>query len=1142
LVRQTTKVIVFEVLGVLSLMLMAAVGVLAFMLASGPVELGVFRDDVEQALTNARNGRAVTVDELTLQWSPADRRLFVVANGLSLKDENGEEAGVADRADLTLDAGAIFLGDMEVIQASLTGGWVELRNTVPNRWSIAGDPLPEIRAGVLPQTPQEWLDRINSVLGDVLTGADGFEQTNNLELLSFDEMDIRVLSQSGEPLASINEASGSIESIEGDLSLSLTGAGEGALLPEIFGLSIDTSGQFSELKANLDVGVLPISLLARSLGVPGLDESDLIAGTSFGATVLRDGGLDHVDLVLASQEGVVRIPGIDETISRLDAALSYRPSADEVVISRLGVESDRLQGTLSGRLVNVLSENKLRRIELASDSLDFDLTPMFESAWTLSDVAVSADVSDDFTVIAFDKAGFSVDDVEIRASGELDLSVDHKDGEIPLKLDLSTEAIGEFGKATVLKFWPVKLGDSGRRFVSQNLNAGIVTEASARLELKPDSMAQGFLRDEDLTVTFGFKGGDVRFMSDMPPATRAIGIGKLGGNSLCVAVTSAIYDDWNIQSADVKFPQLNPRGQDFFVTAIGSGPAISILRNLSESNLKLEENTGFDPERVSGDVRASLTLRRPALQNVAFEDVGLQVRGEIQNAGLKAAVGELDVSNGRVEVDLTEDRMILTGFGDLGSSPVQFTWRDSFDDDGAPADLSATAVITPDVLNTFGLIGRAFLTGEIPTEMQGQVGSGGLQKATFAFDLRDARIDVAEIGWIKPAGEAARATLTYTGDLREQASEIRLDSDKAKLDGSIRLASDGQLRELILRRLFLEDLADVSGDIKRDDTGGLLVTLGGAYLDVSSIISDIGAVGGASGEAGFDLTFDAQVERLKMRSNLDLTNAIISVTNTTKGLESFTAQGVSENGSTIDAFLKSNGPGQASDISLKASDAGFLAAAFFGADFITGGKLDLTGTLATETAPTKLMAKISDARLKNAPFFTQILSLASLRGLSDTLSGEGVLFSKIEAPITIGGGRYVVEGGRASGPALGLTVNGWIGADGKGIELDGVLVPSFGVNSVLGGVPIIGDLLVGREGEGIFSITYSVSGTLEKAQVAVNPLSAVTPGILRRIFENPSDTRIPKTLPVDPNLKPPGEKLPDLPDEEVISRTPDSDG
>ena len=114
--------------------------------------------------------------------------------------------------------------------------------------------------------------------------------------------------------------------------------------------------------------------------------------------------------------------------------------------------------------------------------------------------------------------------------------------------------------------------------------------------------------------------------------------------------------------------------------------------------------------------------------------------------------------------------------------------------------------------------------------------------------------------------------------------------------------------------------------------------------------------------------------------------------------------------------------------------------------------------------------------------------------------------------------------------------------DGRGIDLNGVLVPSFGVNSVLGGVPIIGDLIVGREGEGIFSITYSVTGTLEKAQVAVNPLSAVTPGILRRIFENPSDTSIPSALPVDPNLKPPTEKLPDLPDEEILAPTPGSDG
>ena len=92
--------------------------------------------------------------------------------------------------------------------------------------------------------------------------------------------------------------------------------------------------------------------------------------------------------------------------------------------------------------------------------------------------------------------------------------------------------------------------------------------------------------------------------------------------------------------------------------------------------------------------------------------------------------------------------------------------------------------------------------------------------------------------------------------------------------------------------------------------------------------------------------------------------------------------------------------------------------------------MDLRGSLATRDTPARLRATIENTRLTNAPFFTQILSLASLRGLTDTLAGDGVLFSRIEAPITIGGGRYVLDGARASGPALGRTVNGWVGIDG----------------------------------------------------------------------------------------------------------------
>lgn len=77
------------------------------------------------------------------------------------------------------------------------------------------------------------------------------------------------------------------------------------------------------------------------------------------------------------------------------------------------------------------------------------------------------------------------------------------------------------------------------------------------------------------------------------------------------------------------------------------------------------------------------------------------------------------------------------------------------------------------------------------------------------------------------------------------------------------------------------------------------------------------------------------------------------------------------------------------------------------------------------------------------------------------LLGEGVLFFCIEVLIMIGGGCYVIDGVWVSGLVFGLMVNGWIVVDGNGIDFDGVLVLSFGVNFVFGGVLIIGDLIVG---------------------------------------------------------------------------------
>ena len=69
------------------------------------------------------------------------------------------------------------------------------------------------------------------------------------------------------------------------------------------------------------------------------------------------------------------------------------------------------------------------------------------------------------------------------------------------------------------------------------------------------------------------------------------------------------------------------------------------------------------------------------------------------------------------------------------------------------------------------------------------------------------------------------------------------------------------------------------------------------------------------------------------------------------------------------------------------------------------------------------------------------------------------------------------------------------------IGLSGTMVPAYGINSMLGAVPILGDILASRKGEGVFGVTYAMKGPLDDPTLTVNPLSVLTPGILRRIFE-----------------------------------------
>jgi len=147
--------------------------------------------------------------------------------------------------------------------------------------------------------------------------------------------------------------------------------------------------------------------------------------------------------------------------------------------------------------------------------------------------------------------------------------------------------------------------------------------------------------------------------------------------------------------------------------------------------------------------------------------------------------------------------------------------------------------------------------------------------------------------------------------------------------------------------------------------------------------------------------------------------------------------------------------------------------------------------------------RIRDYEVVRAPALARLLSsVGSLTGLAETLNGEGIGFALLDAQIVYANDRVTFSEGRMSGPSLGLTGSGAYELARDNLDVDGVVVPSPGLNlSMFGGVPVIGDLLVSRRGEGMFAMTYALNGPLAAPRVGVNPVSVMAPGIFRRIFE-----------------------------------------
>ncbi|NET39955.1 MAG: AsmA-like C-terminal region-containing protein, partial [Cyanothece sp. SIO1E1] len=129
------------------------------------------------------------------------------------------------------------------------------------------------------------------------------------------------------------------------------------------------------------------------------------------------------------------------------------------------------------------------------------------------------------------------------------------------------------------------------------------------------------------------------------------------------------------------------------------------------------------------------------------------------------------------------------------------------------------------------------------------------------------------------------------------------------------------------------------------------------------------------------------------------------------------------------------------------------------------------------------------------------LSIMALTGIVDALTGEGLNFSELDVPFAYTDGEIQIADAKATGTSIGFTASGTVYTHADVLNIQGTVVPAYALNSMLGKIPLLGNIFAGTEdGGGVFAANFSVTGPIEDPQTTVNPLSALTPGILRNLF------------------------------------------
>lgn len=662
------------------------------------------------------------------------------------------------------------------------------------------------------------------------------------------------------------------------------------------------------------------------------------------------------------------------------------------------------------------------------------------------------------------------------------------------------------------KYWPISLAPDSREWVTSALKDGYGENSSIRIAFTPKDFVNPNISDEAIDALVNARNITVHYLPGFPELKAVNGIVNFTGETIRIKADSGqVLSSTAVKTADILLPDLNKPATPMEIDVQLAGPASDAATLLKLDHFTFDDALELNPATIKGQFSGALKLKFDAFSadnpdappmpdgQINFDAVQYDIALKLSDIAQPKFAGNIDIAGAGGDLAATNAGMSFDGSVKIGGSTdlkVKVTQKAGedvkLDLTGGIAREQFVALGIPDA-SYFG-VGKMDLSADV-TALKDTL---RLNKGTI--DLTDMALDVSEIGWTKRRGAPAVITVTPQGEA--YGLDIKAQGLSAP-NATLKLSNDLDVQELRIPRLRAGD----------SDFGVRYATLkDGFAVELTGNTLDASVSYNTPSRPGSENQLLANFPRMKLTIDL---GALILMPNhpfsQVKGTLDCTGErcesaNIAAQAGTSDIRATIGRDEQGRRFALTASDAGDFLRAVDITDRMHGGKLELAGYYDDKLTPAALPAKLNIKRftLKNSEILGRILSIGSLTGLSNALTGSGIDVKSLTADLRHRKGKITITDGKLSANAMAISIGGKVDTVKSELDFKGTVVPAAMFNTLLGKIPLLGMLAGGDEG--LIAFNFTVKGPYADPSVMVNPLSGLTPGFLRNIWGDKNPT------------------------------------